>query len=52
MVGHELVHIAQSHFDEDAHHLLVLSPIAPWDQVLPVFPARFAASETAFGAGA
>jgi Zn-dependent protease with chaperone function len=25
VVGHELVHIAQRHFDEDAHHLLVLS---------------------------
>lgn len=25
VVGHELVHIAQRHFDEDAHNLLVLS---------------------------
>jgi Zn-dependent protease with chaperone function len=25
LVGHELVHIAQRHFDEDAHNLLVLS---------------------------
>ena len=25
LVGHELVHLAQRHFDEDAHSLLVLS---------------------------
>ncbi|MCP5277806.1 MAG: hypothetical protein H6935_05510 [Thiobacillus sp.] len=29
LVGHELVHIAQRHFDEDAHALLVLSGMPP-----------------------
>ena len=33
LVGHELVHIAQRHFDEDAHELMVLSgKPASWTQ--------------------
>lgn len=34
VVGHELVHIAQRHFDEDAHQLMLLSGKSPgWTRV-------------------